>query len=228
MSLINEALKKAQRARSESPADDTSAAPGTVGGVRIAKRSQPRSANAMVLFGSAAVVLVVLSVVATVYLMNRPEKPVPAAVAAVSSPAQTTAASPESRSAATVSTATLPLETSAVAPAPPVSVPVEASKTTPAAVSGSAPASTPAIAPVAPSPVAPPPPKADERVAAFVEAIRVTGIRSSGTDSRVLMNDRVFRVNDLVDRTLGVRLTKVGTDSLTFADAHGFTYVKQF
>ena len=68
----------------------------------------------------------------------------------------------------------------------------------------------------------------DERITAFVESVRVAGIRSSGTESRVLMNDRVFRVNDIVERTLGVRLVKVEVDSLTFADANGTTYVKYF
>ena len=68
----------------------------------------------------------------------------------------------------------------------------------------------------------------DERVSAFVDAVRVAGIRSSGNDSRVLMNDRVYRVNDVVDRALGVRLIKVASDSLTFADANGVTYVKNF
>jgi ribosome-associated protein YbcJ (S4-like RNA binding protein) len=58
--------------------------------------------------------------------------------------------------------------------------------------------------------------------------LKVTGIRSSGTDSKVLMNDRVFRVNDVVDRSLGVRLTKVSSDSLTFTDANGAVYVKYF
>jgi hypothetical protein len=78
-------------------------------------------------------------------------------------------------------------------------------------------------------PASPPaPPVRDERVAAFVEAVRVTGIRSSGNESRVLMNDRVYRVNDVVDRTLGVRLVKVATDSLTFADPKGMEYIKNF
>jgi len=75
-----------------------------------------------------------------------------------------------------------------------------------------------------PAPVA----KPDERVHAFIDAIRVTGIRSSGGDSRVLMNDRVYRVNDIVDRTLGLRLTKVEHDNLTFTDANGVNYVKYF
>jgi hypothetical protein len=33
-------------------------------------------------------------------------------------------------------------------------------------------------------------------------------------------------VNDIVERTLGVRLTKVTPSSLTFADQNGVTYVK--
>jgi len=42
------------------------------------------------------------------------------------------------------------------------------------------------------------------------------------------MNDRVYRVNDVVDRNSGLRLVKVEKDSLTFADVHGVTYVKYF
>jgi hypothetical protein len=68
----------------------------------------------------------------------------------------------------------------------------------------------------------------DPRVAAFVDSVRVTGIRSSGSESRVLMNDRVYRVNDVVDRALGVRLTTVAADSLTFEDPNGVSYVKNF
>ena len=42
------------------------------------------------------------------------------------------------------------------------------------------------------------------------------------------MNERVYRVNDIVDRALGVRLTKVAVDSLTFSDANGVSYIKYF
>ena len=54
------------------------------------------------------------------------------------------------------------------------------------------------------------------------------GIRSSGNESRVLMNDRVYRVNDIVERSLSLRLTKVEADHLTFTDADGIPYVKYF
>ena len=42
------------------------------------------------------------------------------------------------------------------------------------------------------------------------------------------MNERVYRVNDLVERNLGVRLVKAAADSLTFSDPRGVTYVKNF
>ena len=63
---------------------------------------------------------------------------------------------------------------------------------------------------------------------AFIEAIRVTGIRSFGNESRVLMNDRVYRVNDIVERNIGLKLTAVNADSLVFTDPRGKTYFKKF
>jgi hypothetical protein len=41
-----------------------------------------------------------------------------------------------------------------------------------------------------------------------------------------MINERVFRVNDIVDRGLSVRLTKVEANQLTFTDVNGFAYVK--
>lgn len=63
---------------------------------------------------------------------------------------------------------------------------------------------------------------------AFLDRLHVTGIRSSGAESKVLMNDRVYRVNDVVDRALGLKLVKVSPDTLTFEDANGLTYTKTF
>jgi hypothetical protein len=42
----------------------------------------------------------------------------------------------------------------------------------------------------------------------------------------VLIGERVYKVNDIVDRTLGLRLIKVSPGVLTFADANGATYAK--
>jgi hypothetical protein len=63
---------------------------------------------------------------------------------------------------------------------------------------------------------------------AYIDAMRITGVRPAGTDSRVLMNERVYRLNDIVERSLSLRLTKVEADHLTFTDASGANYVKYF
>jgi len=40
------------------------------------------------------------------------------------------------------------------------------------------------------------------------------------------MNDRVYRVNDVVDRGLGLRLIEVQSGRLDFEDARGVRYTK--
>src|SRR5690349_4054911 len=69
MSLINEALKKAQRSRGADPGDIT---PIPGGSTRIAKRGQPLSAKSIVLYAAGALVLFVFAVVGTVFVLNRP------------------------------------------------------------------------------------------------------------------------------------------------------------
>jgi len=73
----------------------------------------------------------------------------------------------------------------------------------------------------------------DEDAGAFVPVNNAGGGRNQHTatrlaDGRVLMNDRVYRVNDVVDRTLGIKLITVAVDTLTFADPNGVVYVKHF
>ncbi|WP_415663400.1 hypothetical protein, partial [Rariglobus hedericola] len=71
-------------------------------------------------------------------------------------------------------------------------------------------------------------PTANPKVYQFLETLRISGIRVSDTDPKVIMNDRVFRLNDLVDRPTQLRLIRVDTASLTFADATGYEYQKNF
>jgi hypothetical protein len=65
-------------------------------------------------------------------------------------------------------------------------------------------------------------------ITGFIESARVAGVRAAGDDSRVLMNDHVYRVNDVVSAELGLRLTRVDADKLTFVDGDGATYIKNF
>jgi hypothetical protein len=265
MSLINEALKKAQRSRHPEgplPAGDLAGASGP-----IAKRGEPKSAKSTLYIAVGAVVLIVISMVITAWWMSRPAKPATVAVAAKSvkpatapavtseptapllvvpdlKPTPPTAAEPpkptpmpasarsgaaETHAPASVNRASAP----AAQPETPAPVAANAASSNPPAApstpdAGSAPASVAAASPARAPAESAPTAKPDERISQFVEGLHVMGIRASGGDSKVLMNDRVYRVNDIVDRTLGVRLTKVSSDHLTFTDANGATYQKYF
>src|SRR4051812_4638845 len=69
MSLINEALKKAQRQRTDDPG-----ATASMGGAG-ANRGKPSKGNFMVVIACGAIALVVVSVVVTFYFANRPAAP---------------------------------------------------------------------------------------------------------------------------------------------------------
>lgn len=264
MSIINDALKKAQRQRTDDPAQIVPPMPGGESGSGGARRGRGRSGSPTVLIASGALALVAVSVIITIILVNRRSTPPvvaaasqppatkPTATSALPAPAPTvvapivapTMAAPSPVSASSPRTTAKPgavgsdkrdatpvsAKTAAVRPA--TSAPETKSLPAPIAareLPAAAPVASPVPAtatPVSDTPAANP--KGDERVHAFVDTIRVTGIRSSGSDSRVLMNEKVFRVNDLVDRSLNIRLIKVEADNLTFSDANGVTYVKFF
>lgn len=209
MSLINEALKKAQRQRSDIP----SGAMPSAGGFDQ-RGPRPMRTQSIVLLVAGAAVLVVFSVVITVYLVNR--NPGSAATPPV-------AATPTPLAPAVDLTAPPPV---IVAPAIAVATPVAEAE--PAVAETAAPAVTPAVAPIAIPPIAPAARQPELHIQLFVDAIRVMGVRSSGGESKVLMNDRVYRVNDIVDRALVLKLVKVEPELLTFTDPNGMVYTKSF
>jgi hypothetical protein len=110
-----------------------------------------------------------------------------------------------------------PVATATVAPAEPLST----------AEPVAAPAPVTKLA-VAEAPALPQSPRPDPRVHAFLDTLRVTGIRASATDPRVSMNDRVFRLNDIVDRNLELRIIGIAPEGPTFIDPNGVVYQTQF
>jgi hypothetical protein len=224
MSLINEALKKAQRQRGGDSLKEVPGVHATPSG-RIERRGAVPKGQMVLLLAAGAVVLVVLSAVVAVFIVNRSTavSPKPVVVAAKTAPTvDLNAPSPT-------------IVTPVIAPPPRV-----AETTAPVSIRSGAPEaeiSTGTTGPelattqeVAPAPVSIPPisraPQADPKIWAFVDAIHVTGVRTSDKVSKVLMNDHVYRVNDYVERTLGLKLTKIQEDMLTFADENGFEYTK--
>jgi hypothetical protein len=60
----------------------------------------------------------------------------------------------------------------------------------------------------------------------FIDNLKVAGIRASATDSKVLMNDRVYRLGDIVDHEMGLKLVGITSNSLTFEDEKGGRYTR--
>ncbi len=259
MSLINEALKKAQRLRAEQQGNYTAPPmPGGTSPVRIVKRGQAMPAKTLLLILAAATVLIVLSAVFTGYFMNRAPSHVPGPK--VTKPAlapNLTGTNPvivapaitlpkpaiEPTQLASAPTADNTHENSQPQVSPPVdnsSAPAVAILSPPLPDKSAKPTDV-TVAPnqnsagvIQPREITPPAPattaasKFDSRIQVFVDSVRVAGIRFSGKESKVLMNDRVYRVNDVVDYALNVRLLRVTPDSLIFVDANGMIYVKNF
>lgn len=245
MSLINEALKKAQKQRT----GESTPLPA-IGGEsaeRIARRSKPAGFNTLLLwFGIGGTVLAVV-VVAGVFLLRK----TPSSSVAATAPAPVLAPT----SAPVASTPTpKPAEPVAVpaAPAPAVASPSNAApapapafvvttRTPPAPVAPlktEAPAPVVLAVPATSAPVAAAdvavlpkpalPGKLEPRAINYLESLHVAGIRASTTDAKVLMNDRVYRVGSIVEREMGLKLTGITANSLTFEDEHGASYTRTF
>lgn len=226
MSLINEALKKAQRLHHDQQAGAASAGPADASAPHIRRRGQPLRTQTFILIGAAAAVLVVVSVVITVTLLNRAPAEAGVAlppVAAIPPPEPAALSTPSPVIVAPVITPRPATTVSAALGTPPSATEIpDASPISAASIPAAVPAATPPLPAISGGGTP------DPRIQDYVDAMRVTGIRSSGSDSKVLMNERVYRVNDFVDRTLGLKLIEVASDNLTFADANGVTYVKNF
>jgi hypothetical protein len=246
MSLLNEALKKAQRQQhTEQQASARVIVQSSFAGTAPAVTRTGMSTRLFTLLIAGAVVLVSGSVLGTVILLRKPDaaKAAPAPLALTApTPAAPTAAAPQPAAIVTQATSAPAADTSSLAirvalPAAPVTQQAEATPTSvpePAAAVTTTP--VPAAAP-APAAVTTPQIRIasiDEDTAAaretaaysVINAMRISGIRGTGTDSRVLIDGRVYRINSVVDRTLGLRLTAVEADRLLFTDSRGTVFTR--
>ncbi len=281
MSLINEALKKAQRQRNLE-ATPVASAPSGIAAAAVTthvRAASHRSSNAPLWFGLGLLLLgAVVTAVVILFVLN--PSPSPASNTAAVQPAVSVAAStpkpvvaaPTLAPEAPLPTITVPSMSAPVVASPPQAhTPVPAPSPAPAVVTTPAPAApvTPAPAPI-PAPAAgttPPPPvpvaaatpeptrpapvtvaavppaprpatpapvavtpvtiTQEAKVYAVIDKLRITGVRGTGNEARVLMNEKVYRINDLVDRELGLRLVEVTSSQLGFVDATGQRYKKQ-
>jgi len=254
MSLINDALKKAQQRQTQgqSPpppipgsAPTPPGAPDAPARQAGAVRDRPLPGQLFMLLAFGAGVLIALSVLATVYLLHQQSAPVVAQAPATLSPTGATApVLPEKPALAPDITTpppallqAIPPPTPAQNPSPTPALAVES----PPPPAATAPASTPAAqsSPDRPAqslfavnPSNPPggidQTQPDPKITAYLDALQVAGIRVSDTGSKVLMNDHVYHENEIVDHLLGLRLKTITEDTLTFVDERGVIYTKNF
>ena len=254
MSLINEALKRAQHLRKEEAAGHATPPPGDPAH-RVAHRGKPMASQTLMLIVAGSVAIIVITVVATVYLLRDDDTvpavdrtPAPAVVKIPEAAPASTETAPavvlSIPNAAAGTTAAQPVTTPAITapvpapvaakptpPAPTPAAPVTQPVTPPIAAATVPAASVAAPAPIATAPITPAPAAAanvapDQQVLIYLDNMRVLGVRFSGLDSKVLIGDRVFRINDIIERNFGLRLVEVQPDRLFFVDGRGAAYTK--
>jgi len=245
MSLINEALKKAQNQRTveltaaPSPAS-TSATTGAQPQVRITKRPPPLSARSLIgLIGGGLFGLLAVGVVSFFYFSapaNPPATP-PAAVvakppASTPGPAPAPGAISPPAALSNASPGAGPSQAAPITPAVPTVTPQQMVTVSLPPIPGAAPTGVPPAASATPPRPASPPatvvPTTNPKISDFVDALRISVVRLTPTDPKVVLNGQVFRINDVVDRSLTVRLIKIEAARLVFGDANGFEYVKAY
>jgi hypothetical protein len=216
MSLINDALKKAQNRQGDSnPSAPRADGPAAIPQPGRGKASIPAT---LLIGGGIGLLCIIVSVTVTFFLLRK-DNPAPAIA-------------PAPPSAIVVQPTPVPLMPVVITSAPVAPPPIAA-----APIVTNPPATVPPVIPVAPAetvvvPVAPPEPapliKLGTRIQSFVDRLRVSSIRISDTGNKAILNDRLFRVNDLVEPTLGLRLTDIKPNLLTFTDETGATYLRHF
>jgi hypothetical protein len=249
MSLINDARKKAARQRAQEDADLGNLMPG--GGHQGARRPEGSRKQLYILIGGAIITVSVLSAVLTgIYVGGRSTpapapspSPAPVQPSAAAKPAaspvvtiQVPVAAAKPPPAAVVVAAPVPTDKprAALPPAPsPTPVPVVVATPPPAVAPVATPAvaapvvaaSAPTQAPAAAVTVSKPVPVSDQ-IQAYIDGLHVAGARPSANGGKAIIDGHIFRVNDVLDHALGVRLVKVEADKLTFQDHSGAVYTK--
>ncbi len=226
MSLINDALKKAQKQRAgEAPSLGSMPSIGGERPTQIASRRKSSGAPPLLLWGGLGAGLIALGVAGLFVFGGKSKTPAPAVATAPASP-------PVVQPPATPSPAPAPQPTSAftipnATPAPPPS-PTPAAPAVTVAKEAPAPTSAPTVTATPQAPVVAPARPLEPHAIEFIDKLKVAGIMARGSDSKVLMNDRVYRAGSLVDATLGLRLVEIAPAALTFEDANGGRYTRTF
>ncbi len=244
MSLINDALKKAQKQHSQFSSSNLGPAlpPGYVPptAAKTGKNStNPLRPVLMYLLGAS--VLVCISVGITLYILREPPAPEPTRTTAQPSPPATAAA--PAPIAPTPVLAPVVASMPAATPTPSIQAPVA---TTPAPSAQPAPtvkplaplvattptppasAETPAPRITAPAlkPAAVDPKAGQQRVQALVDRIQINSVLVTNSETKIILNNRLYRLGDTIDHSLGLKITEVHENHMVFTDNTGAKFIK--
>jgi hypothetical protein len=235
VSLINDALKKAQKQRTgEAPTLASMPGIGGESAQRIAKRAKPAGFNTlMVRAGVGAGVAAVLAMAGWLLLRGKPEtgnlKPELSSAATQPSNVGPSAATPAPASTqVSEQPPTFTLKTDPIVPKPEAVAQKTEDRGQKTAAQVSASAQQPTTNNQQPVPPPKPAPKLEPKAIQFIENLKVAGIRASASDAKVLMNDRVYRIGGTVEAEMGLKLVDITANSLTFEDEHGGRYTRTF
>jgi len=66
----------------------------------------------------------------------------------------------------------------------------------------------------------------DPEIWAFVDGLKIQGIRAAGAQSRLLLNGRVYKIGFTIDRRFGLKFKDADEQAIYFEDQHGRIYDK--
>lgn len=238
MSLINQALKKEQQRRSlnlKSPPSDVptyDSEPLTAS--RLSRSGRSKNTLPILLGFTALGAVLLLGGGAFVYfgksfLSNLNLAPI---VAEADSETANTASLASSNSSNSLSAAlagnrlraeatdSITTESAVASQENTLSAPLETEAAHLPEVSNRAPAETATVGLVAEKP------EFNLEIQHFIDGLVVHGFRSAGANSRLLMNGRVFKLNDFVSHELAIRFKGSRNGALVFEDSRGYQYEK--
>jgi hypothetical protein len=210
MSLINDALRKAQQERLNQSRTTPGQAPVDYAEQPLSNRPQASGLSKGLALGAAitaigaAIVILVVSFTGQDTPQN-PTAPVRVANQSAALPPPAPAPAPESP----------PVEPPSPPPPPAVATtapePVENNTTPPA----DAAAPIPRIGLLTPEQI---------RIRDHVNSLRITGVRGTGTAGRAMIAGRLYREGDIIEPELGIVLERIEATSLVFTDMTGYEF----
>jgi hypothetical protein len=237
MSLINDALKKAQKQRTgEIPTLASMPGVGGESAQRIARRAKPTGFNTLIIrAGIASGIALLLAIGGWLAFGRKAEsgklKAEGSGTVAVQPAVPAQQPATVSQQPAATPTFTLKTEPSVPKTETPPTTVARPELPKPTAPSSKSIAQQPATNNQQPAPVpepAKPALKLEPKAIQYIEGLKVAGIRASATDAKVLMNDRVYRIGGIVEAELGLKLVEITANSLTFEDERGGRYTRTF